>query len=543
MSKSPKKKNESNQIEEILGFGNYSTRKSYYPELQKSIEELKESETKYKSFLATSPDAIVVTDLAGIVTFSNPKFEQIHGLEREGEWIGKSALELIAEEDKQRILESIQHIISNGLVENLEFNLLKKDGSVFPAEISGNVIKDKDGNPQSLLIISRDISDRKQVEDALKSLSSSYVNLKGKDFFEAISEHIAVSMNLDYVYVGKLLADDMIEVAGGFALGEKMGDLSYDLENTPCRNVIDQEFRLHPSGIQKSFPKDQLLIDLNIDGYIGSPLINYNGESIGIIVGLSIKPINNIEIVQQYFKIFIDRIVAEIAKSKAEEALLLSEDRLSKIMIAANDGLWDWYIKSGYTYFDPRYYTMAGYEVDEFPHRLEEFQKRVHPDDINFVMDQAEQHIRGEIDRFKIEFRFKKKDGSWLWVLARGIIVEYDSENKPARFVGTHTNITDRKKAEEALTASQLRFEALFNDSPVPLWEEDFTEVYKFLNSLKQNGVEDFGAHFNKNPEDVFRCSHLIKIENVNSAALSLHEANSKEELLGNLDKIFTDRS
>ncbi len=117
--------------------------------------------------------------------------------------------------------------------------------------------------------------------------------------------------------------------------------------------------------------------------------------------------------------------------------------------------MWDWNLTTNKVYFDSRYYEMAGYAIDEFPYEFDEFQKRVHPDDIENVMDQVQQHLEGKTPRFRVEFRFKKKSGDWLWVLGRGLIVECDENNKPLRFIGTHTDITKRKEAEQELKESE----------------------------------------------------------------------------------------
>ena len=135
-----------------------------------------------------------------------------------------------------------------------------------------------------------------------------------------------------------------------------------------------------------------------------------------------------------------------------EQQLKVSEDRLSKTLMAANDGMWDWDLISNKVYFDPRYYEMAGYEIDEFPYEFNEFQKRIHPDDVKNVFSQIQQHFEGKTDRFHVEFRLKKKNGDWLWVLGRGLIVERNKNNKPLRFIGTHTDITERKKTEKELS-------------------------------------------------------------------------------------------
>jgi len=159
-------------------------------------------------------------------------------------------------------------------------------------------------------------------------------------------------------------------------------------------------------------------------------------------------------------------IELEREHKKAEEALRISEDRLSKIMIAANEGTWDWDLNTNEIYFDHRYYEMAGYSIDEFPHCFEEFQKRVHPDDIAGVMKSVENHLKGESERFIVEFRFKTKQGSWMWILGIGLIVERDKNGKPLRFVGTHTDITDKKLMEEELKLSEKKFRILFEFAP-----------------------------------------------------------------------------
>lgn len=147
------------------------------------------------------------------------------------------------------------------------------------------------------------------------------------------------------------------------------------------------------------------------------------------------------------------------------ERLQINEDRLSKTMIAVNDGIWDWNLLTNEVYYSPRYYTMSGYEVDEFPHRPEEFFSRVHPDDTQRVQQEVEKHLRGETERFVLEFRFRRKDNSWQWILARGYIVERDEGGKPIRFLGTHTDISDRKRAEQALLESKNRYEAIVSQS------------------------------------------------------------------------------
>ncbi len=173
-----------------------------------------------------------------------------------------------------------------------------------------------------------------------------------------------------------------------------------------------------------------------------------------------------------------------------ESALRESEENLSKFSLLTNDGIWDWDLQKDTVHFDPLYYTMAGYGVDEFPHHLEEFRKRIHPDDVEKVFGNAEDHLNGLIERFSIEFRFLRKDGSWLWVMGRGKITEQDENGNPLRFVGTHTDISTQKAVEEELSHYQLQLEDIVEDRTQRL-NERISEVER-LNAALTNILDDY---------------------------------------------------
>lgn len=131
--------------------------------------------------------------------------------------------------------------------------------------------------------------------------------------------------------------------------------------------------------------------------------------------------------------------------------------RYEEIISIKNEGIWGWDIKTNEVEFDNLYYEIAGYSPNEFPPTLEEFKKRVHPDDSHQVWQKAQMCISDEIDRYFSEFRFKHKDGSWMWIQSTGKIIERDQSHNPIRFMGTHTDITHLKEAEDEIKKSRQK--------------------------------------------------------------------------------------
>ena len=102
---------------------------------------------------------------------------------------------------------------------------------------------------------------------------------------------------------------------------------------------------------------------------------------------------------------------------------------------------------------------------------------------------------------------------------------------------------TERGQAEQALRESEERYRDLFEMVPVCLWEEDFSKLKRYVDELRLSGVTDLGAYFQAHPEDLGHCASLVEIIDVNQATVQLSGGDSKEQLLGNLDKLFIDES
>ena len=172
-----------------------------------------------------------------------------------------------------------------------------------------------------------------------------------------------------------------------------------------------------------------------------------------------------------------------LTRRNAERKLLESEERLSLSLQATRDGIWDWNIPTMSGYGSPNYYAMLGMEVDEIPLNSEDWWHLIHPDDavkVRQAMDRVLEMRPTEHDQVPfVEFRMRKKTGEWCWILARGKVVAWDDDGRPLRMVGTHTDITERKQAEEALRNSEERYRTLFetaNDA-ILLLDQDLNYV------------------------------------------------------------------
>ncbi|MDD5615924.1 MAG: PAS domain-containing sensor histidine kinase [Candidatus Methanoperedens sp.] len=147
-----------------------------------------------------------------------------------------------------------------------------------------------------------------------------------------------------------------------------------------------------------------------------------------------------------------------------------------------------------------------------------------------------------ETGRWVGELMVKHKGGYEFPIWLNTSIVK-DSEGNPIAMVGIIRDMTERRRFEKALKESEEQYRSLFEDSPVSLWEEDISQVKKYVDNLRNKGVEDLRIYFESHPEEVERCAKMVKVVNVNKATLSLFRAQNKEELLNGLHKIFTEHS
>lgn len=177
------------------------------------------------------------------------------------------------------------------------------------------------------------------------------------------------------------------------------------------------------------------------------------------------------------------------ARKQVEETLRKSEERFRYAMDAAQDGIWDWDLRTNRVACSPAYIQMLGYEIGGWETIDVGFWiDLLHPDDRERTVASA-RTLLNDLGRYELEFRLRSKDGSYRCIMSRAKVVERDERGAPVRAVGTHTDITERKAVEEALRRSEAKvrkqheeLEAIYQCAPIGLASFDTDLRYRRIN-------------------------------------------------------------
>ena len=276
------------------------------------------SEEKYRLLFTSAGDAIFIHDQAGRMLAVNPLACERLGYTH-AELMALTVPQVDAPAATPPAPQRIARLMEQG---QLRFEAVhqRKDGTLIPTEVNARQIT-WEGQP-AIMSIGRDITERQQAAAALKVLATSFAPLAGRAFFEAVSRHIATAIGVDFVFVGAYNPKtEMVGILGGYAHGGAMPDKNFTLTDTPGANVVGQKLCFYPSAVQVQFPQDEFLQRMGIESYLGAPLFDKEGQPIGILVALHTRPMASAQAITQLFDTFLDRVTAEMQRSKAQAAL------------------------------------------------------------------------------------------------------------------------------------------------------------------------------------------------------------------------------
>ncbi len=177
-----------------------------------------------------------------------------------------------------------------------------------------------------------------------------------------------------------------------------------------------------------------------------------------------------------------DVIAGVIGGKQVEETLRQSEERFELAVRGTDAGIWDWDLRTDSVYYSPRWKSMLGFDETELNGGYSDWESRLHPEDRDRALAAIHDYLEGRRGRYELEHRLRHKDGSYRWIIARGAKV-CDRDGKPYRVVGSHVDITERKRVEEQLRHREAHLIAV-------------RKIVKRLlpgASLKREGVEVHG--------------------------------------------------
>ena len=408
------------------------------------------TEYSYLQLFNSIDDGIYIIGGDGKFIDMNESVLRTYGYSKD-EIVGKSPSFLAAtkKDIEPLIMEVVKSVFKNKTFERFEMWGKKKSGEKFPLEIICN-LGEYLGN-KVIISTARDITDRRQAQQALKNSEEKFSKVFHLSPDGILLTGIADSNVLD--------ANAMIEQLTGYTRQDLLGTstLSLGLWEHPS----DREEYI--AGIQKN----------GFVRHLEKTMITKTGDRVPVELFGVIVEINN-----QPCVITVVHDITE--RRKAEETARENELRWQLALESAQHGVWDRDFKKDEVFYSVSWKEMLGYADHEIKNELNEWDKRLHPDDKAEVYRLLEDHLQGKTAFYQKELRMLRKDGTYMWIQGMGQVIARDKQGKPLRMIGTHLDITARKTAEAWIQKTQR---SITEDTI----REQETEKTKISNELHEN--------------------------------------------------------
>ena len=309
------------------------------------------------------------------------------------------------------------------------------------------------GGIEGIIVFSRDITDWKQAEHALRSAEAQF-----KAAFEVMSVgYTQADLSGRYIRVNRKFCE-----MSGYREDELLTMTILDLTHPEDRERSKQEFERVLKRESHEFRLEMRYVRKDGSIWWGDLTVNVCCDEMDA-------------------PLWMMAVHYDVTSRKsAETALRLSEERWQFALAASQDGVWDWDLESGTAYLSERYYEILGYEPFEIEPTYEWWISCIHPDDRNNVESAFQRHLDGQANSFVAEYRVRTQDGSERWVLDRGKVMVRNEAGTPLRMVGTLTDFTERKILEVAFVEAQQRWAFAIEGSQDGVWdwEPDTNRIY-----------------------------------------------------------------
>lgn len=332
-----------------------------------------------------------------------------------------------------------------------------------------------------------DVTQRKQVEQALHNLIASTAAVTGDELFRVLVHHLAKALNVDRVVVTQK-RQNRLQTLAVWADDEYLPNFEYDPANTPCEWVLRDGEYYQAQGIQQIFPDDQDLVDMNVDGYYGVRLESSRQDILGHLCILNTQPLAPVTHYAGVLSVFASRVVAELERQQAEAALREREALYRLLAENMSDLVCQHTLVGQFLYVSPSCQAILGYEAEALVGC--NWLDLVHPED----RDRLQESLRTEIasgQTLTLVYRIRHCDGHYIW-LETVISPVQATQEGVMQIQSASRAITARLEAEET-----LRFKALHDDLTGLPNRNLLTERLDLaLKRLKRNPTDQFAVLF-----------------------------------------------
>ncbi len=428
-------------------------------------EKLRESENKFFSAFRNSPLAItLVSATDGSFVEVNDTFVENTGYTRD-EIIGRTADDLSIFVDRGEYEEFVTLLRQQKTVHAKELRCRQKTGAIRTCLFTSAIII-AGGKPQILTTI-QDVTDRKVAEDAHQVMVRRIVGETGLSSLHTITENISSWLDASCVMIGEIQPDGQtVRTLSMILDGEERSGFSYALEESPCGNVVRKGFCLYSDDAATQFPENRFISDHAINGYMGTPLLGSAGEPIGILCVMSKNPLPFSRTMQDYLDLIAMKVATEVERLRIERELRESRRLLAEAMYLADLVAWECDVPSEMFTFDDRFYALYGTSAArEGGTRMsaERYARDfVHPDDQHLIAKEMEKARKTGDPGFvsQLEHRIIRRDGEVRTIMVRFGVTK-DEYGRTIKTHGANQDITERKRAEEALRQSNRKLNLL----------------------------------------------------------------------------------
>ena len=436
-----------------------TSKKSSYQALEEELrslrianDQLEENDKKFRRIFEISQDAIGVLK-NDIYDFVNPAYLKLFGFKKQEELLGKSVLNQIASSALERTKIYLAKRLPGRSAESYDTIGLKKSGEEFPLRIQVETVTVN--KTRIYIIVIRDTTELIKIEQSLKESNEKF----SVTFYKSSVAKSITSFPEGIFYD----VNNSFEELSGYALSEIKNKSSREINL--WANPSDRE-KFAYNLIHNIPVRNQEFLFKNKSGEIITCLLS--SEIISIIG-------------KQYV---VSNIVDITDRIKSEEKFKESEIRWQFSVDGSGLGLWDWNTENNEVFYSKQWKKMLGYEEHEILNTLEEWDKRVHPDDKERVYADINKHIEGITPIYQNEHRVLCKNGQYKWILDRGKVIAWSEDGKPLRFIGTHTDIDEQRKMQEEYLDNTAKFRLLFEQSPLGIYIA--TKEGKIIDGNKQ---------------------------------------------------------